>query len=83
MDMVGRAIKILGANIRKARRKSGLSQEELANAIDTAQSLVSLIERGRISTSFGKMVEIARALKVGIPELVAGCYDGPHNRDPK
>ncbi len=76
MDMVANAIKTLGANIKRARRKNGTSQEELANSIDTAQSLISQIEQGRISTSFGKVVEIARALDVGLPELIEGCYDG-------
>lgn len=75
VDNVKRAVKTLGVNLRRVRRQCGMSQEELADRVQTAQSMISLIERGKVITSFGKLVEIAEALDVGLGTLVEGCYE--------
>lgn len=83
MNVVSKATNILGQNIRKLRRQRGWSQEELADRLDTAQSLISQIERGAIDTSFAKVIQIARALEVGLPELTKDCYEGPRRNRAK
>jgi transcriptional regulator with XRE-family HTH domain len=51
----------LGAVIRDARRRAGLSQAELANALGTTQSAVSRWERGHDTPRADTLVAILRA----------------------
>ena len=48
--------------VRSARRAAGLSQEELAEAIDRTSATISNLERGKYTPSLVTLERIARAL---------------------
>lgn len=47
--------------VREARRRAGLTQEELARRTGTTQSAIARIERGRTAPSLERLREIVRA----------------------
>ena len=63
-------LKTLGLNIKFARMKKGISQEELAELIDTSRMTISFIETARQNPTILKVIDIARVLDVDINELI-------------
>ena len=61
----------VGARIRRARQKKGLSQEALAHAVDMDRSYVSGLERGEFNVSLLALARIAQRLSVPLSALVA------------
>lgn len=59
-----KGIKTVGANIRKYRKLQHLSQQDLANLLDTDLSQVNRIELGKINTTVSMLYAIAEILKV-------------------
>jgi len=59
----------IGKNIRKGRKKSGYSQERLAELVTISRTHMGHIEQGRRSPSLKTLVKIAKALKVPLEEL--------------
>ena len=47
--------------IRRARRRAGLSQAQLAHRVGTTQSAIARLERGATSPSFERMHELVNA----------------------
>lgn len=68
--MDNKRLKTLGLNIKFARMKSGLSQEELAELVETSRMTISYIETARQNPTILKVIDIANALNVDINELV-------------
>ena len=64
-------LRLVGARIRKARHRKGLSQEALAHAIDMDRSYVSGLERGEFNVSLLALARIARGLGVPLAALVS------------
>lgn len=62
--------KRLGANILKWRRERNLSQHELATLADVDRSYLAEVEEGKANPSLRFLNKIAKALKIGIEELV-------------
>lgn len=60
----------VGLNIKIARVKENLTQEQLAERADISSSYVSAIERGKQSVSLEYMNRIADALKVPVTDLL-------------
>lgn len=60
-----------GNLIRKAREKKGLSQNELAVALDVTQQYISNIENNVTNISFKKLEKLSNVLNVCIKTLVA------------
>ncbi len=56
--------KIFGANVKKYRKLSGLTQMQLAELVDVDQKHVSFIESGNSFPSPALMAQIAEKLKV-------------------
>ena len=52
----------LGQRIRSARRDAGLSQGQLAGALNTTQSAISLYEAGQRSVGIDMLLNVARIL---------------------
>ncbi len=50
-----------GHVVREARRRAGLTQAELARRVDTTQSAIARIERGRTEPSLRRVRELVRA----------------------
>ncbi len=68
--MINERLKILGLNIKFARMKKGISQEELAELADTSRTTISFIETARQNPTVLKVIDIAKALDVDINELI-------------
>ena len=62
--------KILGRNVREARHRAGLSQEQLAFEAGMKRSYVSDLERGTRNPSVKAIERLALALGVEPPELL-------------
>ncbi|HET6412026.1 MAG TPA: helix-turn-helix transcriptional regulator [Anaeromyxobacter sp.] len=60
----------LGERIRDYRRTKGLTQENLAQALDLSVAYVSLIERGGRNPPYTTVLAIARALGIGPGKMV-------------
>lgn len=61
----------IGSRIRAARLERGLSQIELAKALNSHQSALSQIEVGRRGVSLNQILRLCKALKVS-PEAILG-----------
>ena len=61
--------KELGARIAYLRRSRGLTQEQLAEAVDRSVEFISLVERGVNAPSVSGLERFAKALKVEVRDL--------------
>jgi len=68
--MNSKRLKTLGLNIKIARIKRGISQEELAERINTSRTTISMIETARQNPTILKVIDIANVLNLDINELV-------------
>lgn len=68
--MTKERLKTLGLNIKFARIKKNISQEELAELINTSRTTISMIETARQNPTILKVIDIARVLETDINELV-------------
>lgn len=65
-------------NVRYLRMRAGLTQEEMAYALNMSPSYLRLIEKGKANPSIRKLCEIARFFMVTVPALLAPPQmDGP------
>ena len=64
------AREIFGMNIRRARRFKEISQEELAFKADISRNYLSDVERGVRNISIDNMEALAKALELGLPDLL-------------
>jgi transcriptional regulator with XRE-family HTH domain len=62
---------ILAKNMRKLRKETGLSQEDLAEKADLHRTFIGSVERGERNISIDNIEKIARALDVPISVLVS------------
>lgn len=62
--------RLLGEAVRAKRKKTGLSQEKLAEKAGLSTVFISRVERGKESPSVDSLVKIARALGVRVRDLV-------------
>jgi transcriptional regulator with XRE-family HTH domain len=62
----------LGARFRLLRQQRRLSQETLAERAGLHWTYVSGIERGRRNPGLNTLGELARALRVSLPQLLEG-----------
>lgn len=66
----------IGQRIRQRRRTLGMSQAALGDAIGLTFQQVQKYERGSNRVSFSKLLEIARALDIGLTDLADGLDAG-------
>jgi transcriptional regulator with XRE-family HTH domain len=71
----------LGSRIRLRRRELGFSQEQLAHEVGITFQQVQKYEHGTNRVSFSRLVEIARALRCGVMDIV-GDLDQHHSPSP-
>ena len=67
--MGNRRLKTLGLNIKFARMRKEISQEQLAELVDVSRTAISFIETARQNPTILKVIDIAKALDVDINEL--------------
>jgi transcriptional regulator with XRE-family HTH domain len=61
-------------NLRQARRRQGISQEELGFRCELHRTEISLLERGGREPRLGTIVKLAGALETTPAELCAGIH---------
>lgn len=62
--------KLLGEAIRVARKKAGLSQEELAEKVNLTRNYIGTIERAERKITLETLAKIAKALKCRVRDLI-------------
>ena len=62
---------LLGENIRRFRKKEGMTQEQLAEKAGIDQKQISKIESGRVQAKLSTYLRIANALGVSIDHFLA------------
>jgi XRE family transcriptional regulator, regulator of sulfur utilization len=62
----------LGRNVLRIRTERGLTQEQVADTGGLALSDVGRIERGQRDPGVRVLVRLARGLRVGVTDLLAG-----------
>ena len=67
----------LGKRIKAARERVGMTQEDLAAAVDYSVDHVSVVERGVKPPKLEKLVAIANVLNVGTDELLQDSLNAP------
>lgn len=65
----------LGKRIKAARKRRGLSQLALSEALDCTPNHLSFIENGNRSLSLAKFVQLANALGASADELLMDSLD--------
>ena len=69
---IGQVRKSIGANIRTFRKKSGLSQESLAEKAELHPVYISQVERGTKAVSVDALWKLSRVLHVSMSALFRG-----------
>jgi transcriptional regulator with XRE-family HTH domain len=64
-----------GALVREARRRSGLTQEELGRRVGTTQSAIARIERGRTEPTLHRVGELVRACGLELGTTITRADD--------
>ncbi|SNS89945.1 DNA-binding transcriptional regulator, XRE-family HTH domain [Sphingomonas laterariae] len=70
---MGSVLDKIGANIRRLREARGLTQAELAKAIDANRNTISRIECGQQNVSILILVDISKALRVSLGAILQDC----------
>jgi transcriptional regulator with XRE-family HTH domain len=68
-----------GENLRKCRRRAGLSQEELGMRSSLHRTEIGLLERGARVPRIDTLIKIASALQIPPVELIDGIAWAPGN----
>ena len=62
----------VGAHLRELRKKSGLSQRELARCAGVTHAAVSLVERNKANPSVSLLKKVVQGLDVSLAEFFSG-----------
>ena len=65
----------IGSNIRTARKRADLTQEELSEIIGVSPQYLSDLERGRVGTSIDTLKKICEKLNVSADFILFGKSD--------
>ena len=60
---------VLATNLKIRRKSMGITQEKLAELVNTAPTYIAMIEAERRTPSFKMIERLAEALKIDAPEL--------------
>ena len=63
-------LKKFGLNVKIARMKKGLTQEQLSEMMHVHSTYLAKIETGKINMSLGKILELAKVLNIDINKLL-------------
>lgn len=62
--------KLLGKKVQRFRKKTGLSQEDVAHSVGISRAYMGYIEQGRNVPSLEVLQKVAKVLKVKLSDLV-------------
>lgn len=60
----------LGKNLKRIRTEKGISQGDIARALDVGRSFITNIENGKTNPTLATIAKIARAIGVSAGELM-------------
>lgn len=66
---------IVAANIKRARRKRGLTQADIARVMNIEESVYNKIENGKIMISLDKLDKVALYIKKPVSYLLYGILE--------
>lgn len=69
-------VKVIGERIRYFRKKSGISQEELAHQASLHNTYVGQLERGEKNASIESLYKVTQALGITLEELFRNTQSG-------
>ena len=64
-------LKIFGARIEAARKKKGMTQEELADRVGVSQAMINFIEKGKKKPSLETTLAIANEFDTTVESLLS------------
>lgn len=67
----------VGQNIKRIRLLKGLSQENLANALDKSTNFISLVENGKTGVSISTLIGFCKELDVDANTILSGIVPVP------
>ena len=62
---------LLGSRIKAVRKKRGMSQEQLAEKLDTTRGYISRVERGSVNIGVDRLMEFCTSLDVTAMDLLS------------
>lgn len=62
-------LKIFGLRVRELRKKSKLTQSELAEKIGLSTNFIGMVERGERNTSVDKIFKLAKAFNISLAQF--------------
>ena len=62
--------KIVGKKVQRYRKKTGMSQEEVAHKVGISRAYMGYIEQGRNVPSLEVLEKVAKAIKVKLGDLL-------------
>jgi transcriptional regulator with XRE-family HTH domain len=71
----------LGENLRRERRRAGLSQDELARRADLHRTAIGLLEQGKRVARADTLIQLAGALSISPAAFFDGVYWTPDERE--
>lgn len=77
----GRHNKLLGERLALVRTARDLTLEQVAAGAGISAAQLQRYEAGEGAVSFGRLVEIARALDVAVPALIGDAFGPPGEAD--
>ncbi|MDO8633460.1 MAG: helix-turn-helix transcriptional regulator [bacterium] len=60
----------LGKNLKRIRTEKGISQGDIARALDVGRSFITNIENGKTNPTLATIAKIAKVIKVSVGELM-------------
>ena len=67
--------KIVGNNIKTARKIKGYAQKEMANMLKMTQQQYSNFETGKYELNYYQIVKICKLLEISPNEMFENCFD--------
>lgn len=72
MNTEERFLQSFGKRLATVRHQKGVTQEQLADAVDVHRTYIGFIEQGKRNPSIGNVHKIAKALKITTADLLKG-----------
>lgn len=71
------ALQVVGQNIKRIRLLKGLSQENIADALEKSVNFISLVENGKTGLSIQTLIDLCKVLEVDANSIFEGIISPP------